>query len=83
MIGSIFLMALKSTELSISSCTLSRCNTLGINLPGIAAVLEGGDLITILIIHMYFYTAQIEKQLQGNLELTVRLAVYKTAGLLA
>lgn len=32
---------------------------------------------------MYLYTAQIEKQLQGNLELTVLLAVYKTAGLLA
>ena len=32
---------------------------------------------------MYLYTAQIEKQLQGNLELPVLLAVYKTAGLLA
>lgn len=32
---------------------------------------------------MYLYTAEIEKQLQGNLEWTVLFAVYKTAGLLA
>jgi len=83
MIGSIFLMALKSTELSVSSCSLSRCSTLGINLTGITVVLYSGNVITILIIHMYLYTAQIEKQLQGNLELPVLLAVYKTAGLLA
>lgn len=76
-------MALKSIELSITSCTFSRCSTLGINLPGITVVLEGGNLITILIIHMYLYTAQIEKQLPGNLELTVLLTVYKTAGSLA
>lgn len=76
-------MALKNTELSISSCTLSRYSALGINLPGITVLLEGGNLIMILIMHMYVYTAQIKKQLQGNLELTVLLTVYKTAGLLA
>lgn len=31
---------------------------------------------------MYLYTAEIEKQLQGSLEWTVLLPVYKTAGLL-